>query len=146
MGRWVAVLCQGAQGVSGGVGYQGQGETKWGTKALVSPPLEAAGKAGPETIGQRWGVRGAGHQQPLSAPFSSPSPLLLPWLSFALLRSQAWPQLAWVLVPASFLCVTLGQGLRSGPQFPTHHLVAVASSQAQCCFAVAGHMGACGCC
>lgn len=138
---WGTVLSQGVQGVSGEVSDQGQGR-----RSAVQLALVVAGMAGQETAGQRGGVRGAGQRQPPSPPVSPPGPLPLPLPSFAVLRSWVRLQPAWLLVPASFLCVTLGQGLCSGPQFPTHHPVARASSQPQWCFAVTGHKGAYGCC
>lgn len=141
------VLYQGVQGVSGEVSDQGQGRGSAVQQALVSLALEVAGMAGPRD--RRPEVRGQGSRAaaaPVSSCFPPPGPLPLPLPSFAVLRSRVWLQLAWLLVPASLLCVTLGQGLRSGPQFPTHHPVTRASSQPQWCSAVTGHKGAYRCC
>lgn len=102
------------------------------------PALEAVCRAGSETTGQGSGVGGAGPQQLLCTPLSFTGLLPLPLAQPSpLLRRWASLQLAWLLVPASLLCVTLGKGLHSGPQFPTHHPVTVASHQSRCCFAVA---------
>lgn len=72
---------------------------------------------------------------------SSPGPLLLNLAQLSpLLRSGAWQpwlQLAQLLVPASFLCVTLGKGLHSGPQFPTNPGAALQSQDTRVPIAVA---------
>lgn len=99
--------------------------------------LEAACRAAPETTGLGWGELGPSSPCVLPPPPQAPYPLPLAQLS-PLLRSRASLQLARFLVPASFLGMTLGKGLHSGPQFPTRHPVTMASHQPRYCFAVIG--------